>query len=231
MFSSYIVALTVYFPLLVLCSPTVSSQHHLPPPLSKHTLSLVRKQARNISHHRFVCSPSTPSSPSSRIYPHYDSELMNDAQLGTRYACRGTDRVRVAPPLGVRSSVHPSTRTPQKRRGERCTLHCQEVRLFFPSKPFPLWEAVMCYADVAAPQLNAESLRKNPPIIFHSSKVVQSGILPVSFCSFSFLFSFSTRCLINASLRAKVLASLSCCATGRCPPMRLALSQPLRLTK
>lgn len=136
LFSSYILALTVYFPLLVHSSPTVSSKHKLPPPLSKHKLGLVRKHAINISHHRFVCSPSTPS-PSSSIHPHYDGILMNDTQLGTGHACGGTDRVRVAPPLGVRSSVHPATGAPQKGRGERCALHRQEVRLFFSFQTFP----------------------------------------------------------------------------------------------
>ena len=141
--SSYILALSVYFPLLVHSSPTVSesSQHKLPPPLSKHKLSLVRKHAINISHHRFVCSPSTPSSPSSRIHPHHDSKLMKDIQLGTGHACRGTHRVRVAPPLGVRSSVHPTTGAPQKGRGERCTLHRQEVRLFLSLQTFPTLES------------------------------------------------------------------------------------------
>jgi hypothetical protein len=61
----------------------------------------------------------------------------------------------------------------------------------FPSKPFPLWEVVMRCADAACPQLNVESLQKNRPISSHSSIVVQSGILLVSLCSFSFLFSFS----------------------------------------
>ena len=137
MFSAYILALTVYFPLLVLCSSNVSSHYQLPPPLSNHTLSLVRKHAINISHHRSVYAPLTSSSPSSPIYPPYDSKLMNDTQLGTRHACRGTDRVRVAPPLRVRTSVHPTAHTPQKGRGERCTLHCQEVRLFFSFQTFP----------------------------------------------------------------------------------------------
>ena len=50
---------------------------------------------------------------------------------------------------------------------------------------------IMRCADTAGPQLNAESLQENPPISFHSSKVVQSEILLVSLCSFSFLFSFS----------------------------------------
>jgi len=138
----YILALALYFPLFALGSPAVLSHYPLPPPLCNRTLSLVRENAINISTHRSVYAPPTPSPRSSPWL-----SLTNDGQLGNWHACRGIDRVRVAAPRGVRSWVYPAARTPQKGRGGRCTLHCREVRLFFSPQVFPHREAVKHRVD------------------------------------------------------------------------------------
>ena len=53
--SSYILSLALYFPLLALCSPIVSSRNSFPQSLPYRTLCLVRDNAINISTHRSVC--------------------------------------------------------------------------------------------------------------------------------------------------------------------------------
>jgi hypothetical protein len=52
--SRLFLALTVYIPLLVHCSPTVLSHYRLPPALGPQKLRLIRQNAINISSHRFV---------------------------------------------------------------------------------------------------------------------------------------------------------------------------------
>src|SRR6266581_3991013 len=100
---------------------------------------------------------------------------MDNGQLGNWHARGGTNRVGVVPACGVRPSVHPATRTPQKGRGGGCTLHCRKV-----GPSFLTYLALgrgETSSDAATRQPNTGSSRTRHRIGSHSSMaMVQSEI-------------------------------------------------------